>query len=145
MTEATNIVDETNNIKIVRMLHCRKQKLLDYIAQHFSENWRSEVEDGFVMPNPTVFGTVRDGEIVGFAAYNVTAHGFFGPLGVSESARGQGIGRRLILRALTALKHDGYPYSIIGDAEEAVDFYKQFLPIEIIESSWKYSVYDRQI
>ncbi|WP_347298077.1 GNAT family N-acetyltransferase [Dolosigranulum savutiense] len=143
--EALAMLDESNNVKIVRMLSCRKQQLLDYICEHFSQNWASEVESGFGMPNPTVFVAIQAGEIVGFVAYNVTAHGFFGPLGVSKSARGQGIGQALTVRALQVLKQDGYPYGIIGGAEEAAEFYHQFLPIEPIVSSHEHSIYDRQI
>ena len=45
-----------------------------------------------------------------------TARGVFGPTGVMKSARGQGIGLALLLRAMEDLRDRGYVYGIIGGA-----------------------------
>lgn len=42
--------------------------------------------------------------------------GFFGPTGVAESARRNGIGTALLLATLHAMAGAGYGYAIIGDA-----------------------------
>ena len=55
---------------------------------------------------------------------NVTALSFFGPTGVSEKARGRGIGLQLLIQSLLEMKHMGYAYAIIGSAGP-VDFYKK--------------------
>ena len=40
--------------------------------------------------------------------------GFFGPTGVTESARGTGIGKALLFKSLEALRDIGYAYAFIG-------------------------------
>jgi predicted N-acetyltransferase YhbS len=40
--------------------------------------------------------------------------GYFGPTGVAESARGIGLGKALLFKALEALRDDGYAYGVIG-------------------------------
>ncbi|QJS97796.1 GNAT family N-acetyltransferase [Dolosigranulum pigrum] len=84
-------------------------------------------------------------KIIGFSAYDATGKGFFGPVGVSESARGKGVGRELTIYSLNALKNDGYAYAVIGGAQNAAGFYKKFLPIEKISSSIQNSIYNRKI
>jgi len=57
--------------------------------------------------------------LLGFAAYNVTAPGFFGPTGVALSARRNGIGAALVWSCMEAMRHLGHVYAFIGDS--AVD------------------------
>lgn len=71
---------------------------------------------------PSCFIAVRAAHVVGFACYEVTARGFFGPTGVLASERGQGVGTALLFRSLQALRELGYAYAIIGDAGP-VQFY----------------------
>jgi predicted N-acetyltransferase YhbS len=58
----------------------------------------------------------------------------FGPLGVLESARGQGIGRRLLLASLHAMKGIGYSYAIIG-GPASVEFYRGVVNVMEIPDS----------
>jgi len=60
--------------------------------------------------------------------------GFFGPTGVDEEERGQGIGKALLLACLHGLKDLGYGYGIIGSAGP-VDFYKKCCGAVVIEDS----------
>jgi predicted N-acetyltransferase YhbS len=53
-------------------------------------------------------------QIVGFACYDCTMRGFFGPIGVDESYRGQGVGRALLLHCLNSMREMGYGYAVIG-------------------------------
>lgn len=57
----------------------------------------------------------RGGEILGFAARdgNNVGTGWFGPMGCSPAARGQGIGRALLLAALEDLRLQGRKTAII--------------------------------
>ena len=59
-----------------------------------------------------------------FRVCSVERHraGVFGPLGVAKSARGQGLGRALLLAALDGLRAEGHVYAFIGDAADQ-DFY----------------------
>ena len=62
------------------------------------------------------------GQLVGFACYDATARGFFGPTGVSPDQRGKGIGLALFYHTLVAMKAHGYAYAVVGSAGP-IDFY----------------------
>ena len=59
-------------------------------------------------------GTTEVSELAGFACYDTSFRGFFGPLGVADSHRGSGVGTALLARSLDAMAEMGYPYAIIG-------------------------------
>ena len=82
----------------------------------------------------SVFIAIRDGGIVGFGAYECTRRSFFGPTGVLEKERGQGIGRALLLACLCGLRDMGYAYAIIGGAGP-VEFYTRECGATIIPDS----------
>jgi predicted N-acetyltransferase YhbS len=94
----------------------------DWVRTHFSEYWVSEVSAAMAHQPPGCLIATADGKLVGFACYDATARGFFGPTGVSEDQRGKGIGLALFSRTLEAMKAQGYAYAIIGSAGP-VDFY----------------------
>lgn len=94
----------------------------DWVRAHFSDYWVSEVSAAMAHQPPGCLIATVDGELVGFACYDATARGFFGPTGVSESQRGQGIGLALFYHTLVAMKAQGYAYTVIGSAGP-VDFY----------------------
>jgi len=73
-------------------------------------------------------------EILGFACYNATGKGFFGPTGVKKKMRGQGIGSVLLWRCLESQWEQGYAYSIIGGAGP-VDYYAKAVGATVIEDS----------
>ena len=72
--------------------------------------------------------------MVGFAGYECTRRGFFGPTGVIPAAQGKGIGKALLLASLTALREMGYVYAIIG-AAGPVDFYQKAVGAIVIPDS----------
>jgi predicted N-acetyltransferase YhbS len=74
----------------------------------------SEVEVALTRQPIACFIATRDQEILGFACYDTTLRGFFGPTGVIESARGLGLGKALLFKSLEALRDIGYAYAIIG-------------------------------
>ncbi|MEC8042830.1 MAG: GNAT family N-acetyltransferase, partial [Pseudomonadota bacterium] len=90
--------------------------LLGFVAEHFNEKWVSEVTLALAAQPAKVLVAVEGGRCLGFACYDVTARGFFGPTGVDPAARGRGLGKLLLLGALDALKQDGFAYSVIGQA-----------------------------
>ncbi len=94
----------------------------DWVRTHFSEYWVSEVSAAMGHQPPGCLIATVDGTLVGFACWDATARGFFGPTGVSEDQRGKGIGLALFYHALAAMKAHGYAYAIIGSAGP-VDFY----------------------
>ena len=70
----------------------------------------------------------------GFACYDTTAKAFFGPTGVLERERRQGIGTALLLVTLRAMAAEGYAYGIIGGVGPA-DFYAKAVGAVPIASS----------
>ena len=104
----------------------------DWVRAHFSEYWVSEVTAAMAHQPPGCLIAAVDGELVGFACYDATARGFFGPTGVAESQRGRKIGLALFYHSLAAMKAQGYAYAVIGSAGP-VDFYVKAvgaIPIE---------------
>ena len=59
---------------------------------------------------------------------------FFGPTGVSDSMRGLGIGKILLVACLHAMKEQGYAYAIIGNPGP-ISFYAKTVNATIIEGS----------
>ena len=97
-------------------------------------NWGDELLAGFAHVPPTVYIAERSGEVLGFACYNATRPNYFGPTGVAESERGNGIGRVLLLQCLEALAAEGYAYAIIGGVGPAA-FYEKAVGATIIPGS----------
>ncbi len=75
-----------------------------------------------------------DKKIIGFACYDATARDFFGPTGVLESQRNQGVGRALLLKSLASMEEMGYAYAIIGwPAQSAIPFYEKCVGAVMID------------
>ncbi len=96
----------------------------DWVRTHFSDNWASEVLVSFSRQPVSCFIAVEEGKLLGFACYDATARGFFGPTGVDEHARGRGIGLALLSATLQTMKAVGYAYAVIGDPGPA-GFYQK--------------------
>lgn len=118
-----------------RAFAAEKRLLLDWVADRFSSAWAAETEAAFARLPVSVFIAVRDEEILGFACYDATARGFFGPTGVASNQRGHGIGRTLLLQTLHDMRAAGYAYAIIGAAGNPEFYRKAVAAIEIPEST----------
>ncbi|MGE0599025.1 MAG: GNAT family N-acetyltransferase [Dehalococcoidia bacterium] len=122
-----------------RGVHCRRAEayersaVLAFARSHFP-HWADELAVGFGSAPPPVYIAVEQGTVLGFACYNVTRPNFFGPTGVDESRRGEGIGRVLLLQCLGALKAEGYAYAIIGGVGPA-GFYEKAVGGTLIPGS----------
>jgi len=97
-------------------------------------SWADEISVGFARQPITVYIAIIEREIAGFAAYECTRRGFFGPTGVAEGAQGKGVGKALLLASLWALREMGYVYAIIG-AAGPVYFYQKTVGAIIIPDS----------
>jgi len=93
-----------------------------FIAETLAVTWADEVIVVFANKPGSVYIAIRDGAVIGFAAYECTRRAFFGPTGVAESERGKGIGSALLLACMHGLREAGYVYGIIGGAGPT-DFY----------------------
>ena len=105
-----------------------------FIETNFSRSWADEISVGFARQPISVFIATIEREIVGFAAYECTRRGFFGPTGVISAAQGKGIGKALLLASLWALREMGYVYAIVG-AAGPVRFYQKTVGAVIIPDS----------
>ncbi|MCX8494884.1 MAG: GNAT family N-acetyltransferase [Akkermansiaceae bacterium] len=91
-----------------------KHTVAAFVRAHFSEKWVSEVEVAMTRQPISCFIATKEKQILGFACYETTQRGFFGPTGVVETARGMGLGKALLFKALEGLRDIGYAYAIIG-------------------------------
>ncbi|MDR2973739.1 MAG: GNAT family N-acetyltransferase [Propionibacteriaceae bacterium] len=126
----------SQGISIKRGSVVDKDAILGFIRQEFPEatGWIGECE--YALFNRSCWIAVRDHQIIGFACYDATAKGFFGPTGVAQSQRGHGIGLELLLRALWSMREAGYAYAIIGwAATDAISFYERAVGATLIEDS----------
>ena len=106
-----------------------------FVEKHFAVVWADEITVGFANKPTSIFIAHREDEILGFAAYECTARGFFGPTGVLESQRGQGIGKVLLLACLHGLREMGYAYGIIGGVGPAEFYARSVGAVEIPDST----------
>lgn len=102
-----------------------------FAAEHFSPKWVSEVTVALSRQPIACFIATRDKKILGFACYDTTMRGFFGPTGVCEEARGLGLGKALLFKSLEALQDLGYAYAIIGGVGPKEFYFKACEAIEI--------------
>jgi hypothetical protein len=109
-------------IEVRRALAPERHVVVGWVREHFGEGWASESEVSFGRLPISCFRAQRGQELLGFACYDATAKAFFGPTGVLESEREQGIGTALLLVTLEAMAAEGYAYAIIGGVGPA-DFY----------------------
>ena len=105
-----------------------------FVETNFSRGWADEISVGFAHQPVSVFVATIDRELVGFAGYECTRRGFFGPTGVTPAAQGKGIGKALLLASLYALRELGYVYAIIG-AAGPVEFYQKTVNAMVIPDS----------
>jgi GNAT superfamily N-acetyltransferase len=123
--------------------------IVRWIEQHFSPGWSHGVAYAthrspcslFIaierqMPDPARADryALPAERLVGFACYDTSNRGMFGPMGVQPSHEGRGIGRALLLTALHAMWSENYAYAIIGWAGP-VDWYAKLVGATIIPDS----------
>jgi ribosomal protein S18 acetylase RimI-like enzyme len=108
--------------------------ILAWAERHFPLTWLSEIQRALHNSPCSCYIAQQDSSLLGFACYDATALGFFGPLGVIESVRGIGIGSALTKACLLDMSLKGYGYAIVGMAGEP-EFYRRVADaIEIPES-----------
>ena len=126
--------DLDKDIKIKRAMSPDGARIKEFISVTFGDGWSNEFTKALYNTPSSCFVAVKGKEILGFACYDTTARGYFGPVGVTESTRGTGIGKALTLRCMIAMREIGYGYAIIGWVGP-VEFYKKVCGATIIESA----------
>lgn len=124
-----------DDLKIVRALSVDKAKVLDFIGKNFEENWVNECDRAFSRGPVSCFIAIQEKKVVGFACYDATAKGFFGPTGVKKKLRGKGIGSKLLMSCLADMWDQEYGYAIIGWVDNAAPFYEKAIGAQLIEGS----------
>ena len=105
---------EAKGVILRRARAFERHTVAEFARTHFSAKWVSEVEVSITRQPVACFIATRDKAILGFACYDTTMRGFFGPTGVAGEARGLGIGKALLMKALEALRETGHAYAFIG-------------------------------
>lgn len=131
-------------VRIERVLPPDFGKVLTFVKTHFDDGWVHECEAALYQSPSTCFIAIKEHAVVGFACYDATARGMFGPVGVDAAARGQGIGAALTYRCMEAMKEAGYAYSVIGWCDEKEAFYARTVGAMPIENTGD-TVYSRMV
>lgn len=120
------IVDQ--GITIRRPMSYEREKVIDWIRLTFSDDgpdWASESGAAIARVPADCHIATRDGQLLGFACFDATAKGVFGPTGTTPDARGRGIGAALLQASLAAMREAGYAYAVIGGASDEVKGFYQ--------------------
>ncbi|RED53761.1 GNAT family N-acetyltransferase [Aestuariispira insulae] len=131
------MIEANKNLSDVRIRRAHAPEspvILGWIEEHFGKIWRGEAAAALARAPSTLLVAHKGPEILGFACYDTTALGFFGPTGVGQAARGKGIGSELLYQTLKAMRGAGYAYAIIGDVGP-VEFYQNRIGAILIEGS----------
>ncbi len=122
-------------LRILRVLAPDNSRVVSFVRDHFGEGWACECEKALHNNPATCFIAISDKAVVGFACYDATARGYFGPTGIIEQYRHKGIGKALLMTCLKDMWDNEYGYAIIGWADEAIEFYKKVVGATVIEDS----------
>jgi GNAT superfamily N-acetyltransferase len=123
------------SVTVRRAMAFEKHIVLRWVRAHFGEAWGSECDAAFGNRPISCLLAVDQGAVVGFACYDATCRGFFGPTGVAEGARRRGIGRALLLSTLQAMSTAGYAYAIVGGVGDPGFYVRTVGAIEIPDST----------
>ena len=122
-------------ITIRKPIGPEKHVIIKWVSDHFGTGWASEADTAISNKPRTCFIAVKEATLVGFACYDATALGFFGPIGVEKAHRKQGTGKALLTACLLDMKLQGYGYAIIGAVKDTRYYKKTVGAVEIPDSS----------
>jgi ribosomal protein S18 acetylase RimI-like enzyme len=114
--------------------------IVSWVREKFNPAWSSETQAALANRPISCFIAIKGNAVIGFACYDATALGFFGPTGVEGKFRGKGVGKALLLASLLDMKMKGYGYAILGGVGPANYYTKAVGAVDIPDSSpgvWK--------
>jgi len=123
-----------DGVEIRRAIGPEKHAVVEWVEKKFSRAWASECDVALSAQPVTCFIAIKDSQVIGFACYDSTLKGFFGPIGVDDSAHKKGLGTALLIRTLEAMRDAGYGYAAIGWAGP-VEFFRKTVGATVIEGS----------
>ena len=106
-----------------------------WVESSFIPPWASEARAALANRPRSLFIAKDATGLTGFACYDATARGFVGPIGVTPSARGRGIGAALLHACLHDMRTLGYGYAVAGHVGEPGFFRHVAHAIEIPDST----------
>lgn len=129
----------TSAVEVRRAERHEYAALRDFLHDNFWPGWGAEVFAALENAPPAVYLALRDGEIVGFAAYDANNRntGWFGPMGVSGDQRHSGVGSVLLRRCLGDIQAQGHTIATIPWAD-AVPFYEKCVAAKLSRSFARY-------
>ncbi len=104
----------------------------------WGDGWAWEVGQSLDRDGAGCWVAVRDGEILGFAAYGANRPSWFGPMGTAPAAEGLGVGRVLLRRCLADQLAGGHRTVQIGWAGP-VAFYAKTVGARVERVFWIYT------
>jgi predicted N-acetyltransferase YhbS len=122
-------------IDIRKPIGVETHAILNWVSTHFGGGWASETEAAISNSPRTCFIAIKKNTIIGFACYDATALGFFGPIGVEKAHRKKGTGTALMTACLLDMKLKGYGYAIVGAVENSEYYKKAVGALEIPDSA----------
>ncbi len=126
-----------------------EHQIRPWMSHHFSPGWADGIEYAIFRNPCSLFIAIEtqpanpqrpnlyeqpEEWLVGFACYDTSNRGMFGPMGVQLSHEGRGIGKALLLSALHAMWAENYAYAVIGWAGP-VDWYARTVGAQVIPDS----------
>ena len=123
---ATPLLDQLKGkgIHVRRAQPFEQTAVRRFVESAFAVTWADEISVAYARQPVSLYIATKEGEVVGFAAYECTRRGFFGPMGVATPLRGSGVGKALLVAGLTGLAEMGYVYGIIGGVGP-IEFYEK--------------------
>jgi hypothetical protein len=136
-------------IEIRQAWPSEKRPIAEWVGRHFNPVWAAECEAALEQRPVTCYIAIQKEQrtapvadpydlpkenLLGFACYDTTHKGMFGPTGVHENYRKYGIGKALLLTCLHAMAAETYAYAIIGWVGPA-EFYAKVVGATIIDGS----------
>jgi predicted N-acetyltransferase YhbS len=109
--------------------------IVNWVSDQFGAGWAAETAAAIFNRPRSCYVAVKDSQIVGFACYDATALGFFGPIGVAEPYRKKGTGSALMTACLLDMKLKGYGYAIVGGVTDTAYYIKTVQAVEIPDST----------
>ncbi|UCD79704.1 MAG: GNAT family N-acetyltransferase [Desulfobacterales bacterium] len=109
--------------------------IVSWVSDQFGAGWAAETDLAMSNRPRSCFAAVKDSMIIGFACYDATALGFFGPIGVAPSHRRKGTGTALMTACLLDMKLKGYGYAVVGGVTDTEYYIKTAQAVEIPDST----------
>jgi len=116
---------------IRRAVYSDLPELKRFIQAEFGERWISRIDRLSSSGQLPVFLAEEEGEIIGFACFDMKKKGMFGPMGTSSRKRLSSAGKELLHRSLLDMAERGYAYAVIEQAGP-IEFYEKTVGAKLI-------------